>query len=259
MSKFFQAKCFIQYWLEAVDEHSLHSPFLFDFYTQVINKKSPSNDDEYIESLRQKLLQNTQGIFVDDPGSGSMVLTGNERAISDIARTSLSTRKSSSLYTRIITYAQARHIVELGTSLGINTLYLAQGDTHVTTFEGSAPIARIARQNFEIAQASNINLVEGNIDTTLPGFLLRTGKLDVIFLDANHRYTPTLKYFGWLINHVHDRTVMIVDDIHASPEMQRAWQTIQVNDRVYASVDLFRCGIVFFDPSLNKQHVVLSF
>jgi hypothetical protein len=27
---------------------------------------------------------------------------------------------------------------------------------------------------------------------------------------------------------------------------------------VYGSIDLYRCGILFFDPALNKQHFILS-
>ena len=259
MSKFFQAKAFLQYWLEAVDAHSLHAPFLFDFYTKVIRQKSVLGETENIEALRNGYLRNTQILTLQDPGSGSTVLRGSSRMISAIARTSVSPRKFSLLYNRIIAYTRAQKILELGTSLGINTLYLARGTTQVTTCEGSPEIAQLARKTFAAAGAQNINLVEGNVDTTLPALLQNAGKLDFIFLDANHRYAATLKYFTWLLNHIHDRSILIVDDIHASPEMQDAWDAIRRHSLVYASADLFRCGIVFFDPSLNKQHVVLSF
>ncbi len=40
--------------------------------------------------------------------------------------------------------------------------------------------------------------------------------------------------------------------------INKAWKEICKHDLVYTSLDLYRCGILFFDPSLNKQHVVLQ-
>jgi hypothetical protein len=60
------------------------------------------------------------------------------------------------------------------------------------------------------------------------------------------------------VKKVHPNSIIIIDDIHYSPEMAAAWKVIKNHRLVYASADLFRCGIVFFDPSLNKQHVILQ-
>ena len=104
----------------------------------------------------------------------------------------------------------------------------------------------------------NVRLVTGNIDETLPEFLEHERRVDFAFIDANHRYAPTLRYFEWLVGKVHEQSVLVIDDIHYSPEMERAWKKIQQHRLVCASADIFRCGILFFDPSLNKQHVILQ-
>ena len=78
------------------------------------------------------------------------------------------------------------------------------------------------------------------------------------FMDANHRYEPTIRYFELLLKKVHEKSVLIVDDIHHSCDMEKAWKEMQRHRLVYGSADLFRCGILFFDPSLNKQHVILQ-
>jgi hypothetical protein len=49
-----------------------------------------------------------------------------------------------------------------------------------------------------------------------------------------------------------------MDDIHRSPEMEQAWKEIRTDTVVYASIDLYHCGILFFDTNLNKQHFVWS-
>lgn len=253
----FRIKSYISYWLDAVDEHSLHSPFLFDFYTTLLKPPVKPGAFQHIEKLRQQLLHDKRTISVADHGSGKQAKA--LRKISAIAGTSLSAPRFSSFYFRLAQYFEATSIVELGTSFGINSLYLAEKkDATVTTFEGSAAIAGIAELTFEFADKKNVTLITGEIDITLPSFLQRVKKVDLAFMDANHRYKPTIKYFEWLLKKLHEGSVLILDDIHYSREMENAWAEIRNHNLVYGSVDLFRCGIVFFDPSLNKQHVILQ-
>jgi predicted O-methyltransferase YrrM len=257
---FFQARSYISYWLDAVGEHSLHSPFFYDFYTQVLLPKEPDADFEPAEKIRQALLADERMVAAADIGAASSVLSGHQRSIRDIARTSTSPVRYSKLYARIIKAFHCHNVVELGTSFGINTLYLArhnQGTIH--TFEGVDGIADVAQANFDTVGAAGIRLVRGNIDHTLPRFLEDAKSIDFALVDANHRLIPTLQYFEALAMKAHPRSIVVIDDIHASPEMASAWKAIQQRPLVYATADLFRCGLVFFDPSLNKQHVVLQY
>jgi predicted O-methyltransferase YrrM len=257
---FFQLKSFITYWLDNVDEHSLHSPFFFKFYTEVLKGELPTTIIDYLESQRRKLLSDERTLTVEDLGSGSTHFMNNERSVSSIAKTSVNPRKYSSLYSRIISVYNYKNIVELGTSLGLNTLYLGVSPiSRVITFEGSDSIADLAEELFKSNDADNIKIVRGNIDSTLPTALSAIDTVDFAFIDANHRYAPTLRYFDVLAARVNAEGIIALDDIHSSPEMEDAWNVIIQDDRVYATADLFRCGLVFFNPSLNKQHVVLRF
>ncbi|MBA4057247.1 MAG: SAM-dependent methyltransferase [Marivirga sp.] len=259
-NKLFQLKTYITYWLDAVDEHSLHSPYFFDLYSRSLKAKDVDMKSTEIESFRQQLLTDHSRIDVNDLGAGSNRSRNNSRTINDIARTSLSPKKYSLLYQNIIKRFDSPVVLELGTSLGINTLYLARPDqSHVTTFEGASAIAERARKIFALAGSNNITLILGNIEDTLPHYLRSVNKIDFVFLDANHRYTPTINYFQQLLKKSHQHSVFVLDDIHYSPEMENAWNTIKNHGSVYATADLYRCGIVFFDPSLNNQHVVLQF
>ncbi len=125
------------------------------------------------------------------------------------------------------------------------------------TFEGAGSVADVARQNFASVAADNITVVEGDIDSTLREFLSDDRRVDFAFMDANHTREATTDYFERLLNVLHDNSVLIVDDIHLTPGMELAWLDIQRHERVRATVDLYRCGIAFFIPSLDKQHVVL--
>jgi hypothetical protein len=154
---FFQIKSYLSYWLDAVDEHSLHSPFLYDFYTRVV--KAKASPIQGAEALRNKLLADKRTITVHDHGTGRKRTT--QRVIKEIAKKSLSTWKFSALYLRIVQYYNCANIIELGTSLGINTLYLAASKKSVTTFEGSDSVADIADLTFQFSEAKNINLICG--------------------------------------------------------------------------------------------------
>lgn len=253
-NKTFQVFSYLSYWLNAVDEHSLHSPFFFDFYTRVVKGKSPSHPAA--EKLRVKLLNDKRTIDIDDPGSKK----SGRRNIRDIAQTSLSRSQYSALYSRIISKYECKNVLELGTSLGINALYLGSDPAvKVTTIEGSKAISEISQLTFDFAKAKNIRLIEEFIDDSLPKLLETARKIDFVFIDANHTYEATVGYFNLLLKAIHHKSVVVIDDIHYSSEMERAWNEIKANPLVHSSADLYRCGILFFDPSLNKQHVILQF
>lgn len=248
-------RAYLSYWLNAIDEHSLHSPFLFRFVTDVLRARTVS--DREVELLRARLLRDNREIEVRDLGSGANAYP-TVRSVSSIARRSLSPPRLSSLYQRMIRHYGCKTIIELGTSLGLNTLYLARSvGTSVYTFEGAPVLAALARGHFSEMGQENIRVIEGDIDTTLPEFVQGGVRADWVLIDANHTETATLRYFDHLLKILHDDSVLVVDDIHQSPGMESAWRQVQRHDRVRATADLFRCGIAFFSPLLNKQHVVL--
>lgn len=244
-----------------MDKHALHSPFLFDFYTRVLKKKFVLLEIDLLKNIKRKLQHDHRTIHVTDFGGGSLSFKTPLRKISDIVRVSTTQAKFSILYSHIIRYYKCKQVLELGTSLGVNTLYLAKAhdSVQVTTFEGSTEISSIAQQLFQETRSNNIRIVEGNIDYTLPAYLSAIEKIDFAFIDANHRQEPTLRYVELLMKKVHPDSILVLDDIHYSKEMERAWHIIQRNDRVYTTVDLYRCGLIFFNPSLTKQNVVLQF
>jgi len=241
-----------------VDEHSIHSPFFFDFYINVVKASKTEKGDEKIEKIRASLLSNQSLIEINDMGAGSAV-SKNKRTIAEVAHNSLSPESLSNLYQHIARYNDAKYIVELGTSMGLNTLYLAnKKNAKVFTFEGSNTLANIALTHFELLETKNIKLIEGNIDHTLPEFLQGTEKINFVLMDANHRYEPTIRYFNNIARRLNEKSIVVVDDIHWSYEMERAWLELFRHKLVYGSIDLYRCGVLFFDPALNKQHFILS-
>jgi predicted O-methyltransferase YrrM len=254
-------KEFINYWLRCVDEHSLHSPFVYDLYTKVIKPIARISEGQpEIEALRKRLQANNQKILTKTFGATSTINRNPERMISDIAGEGVSPRKYSQLYLQMGLFFEMKSIWELGTSLGINTLYLASiPESEVTTFEGCHNTLEIAKQNFESLNRSNIKSIEGNIDSTLRYELGKVRELDMVFFDANHRKEPTIRYFEECSKMTHASSLFIFDDIHWSKEMDLAWKEIKDHPLSRITIDLFQCGLVFFDPEMPKQHFILDF
>jgi predicted O-methyltransferase YrrM len=242
--------------------HGVHSPFVFEFITRVLNDKRHFYAFDAIEKIRTQLLSNHNSITIQDFGAGSRVAKTNTRKISDVAKSSLKPAKYSQLLFRMIDYYAPKQIIELGTSLGITTSYLASAktDAQVTTFEGSATIAQIARQNHGSLGLTNIFLQEGNFDEELPKWLLNHTKVDFAFIDGNHLYKPTLAYFEALLEVIEDHSILVFDDIHWSREMEQAWNEISGHKSVTLSIDLFFIGIVFFRKEFaQKQQISIKF
>jgi len=208
-----------------------------------------------IETARQKLLQQNGEIEVEDLGAGSSVIKTNKRKVSDIASSSLKPAKYAQLLHRIVKYYQPKTILELGTSFGVTSSYLASANLNAKLFtiEGSPAIANIARKTFERVGLNNIELIEGDFDTVLSPLLEKLNKIDLAFIDGNHRKEPTLGYFHQLLQHSTASTILIFDDIHWSKEMEEAWMRIQRSPQVTLTIDLFFIGLVFVNPDFKMK------
>ncbi len=253
----FQLLAYLRFWLRSGNAHGLHSPFVFGLYTSVVQHTGQYRAYAAIEERRRQLLANAESISVADFGAGSHTGAGQQRRVADIARTAAKPRKLAQLLFRLANYLRPTTVLELGTSLGLSTAYLAAANlgSRVLTFEGCPNVAAVARETFTTLNLNNIEVVEGNLDHTLAPALATLGApVDFAFFDGNHRYEPTLRYFEQCLAHRTDESVFVFDDIHWSEDMERAWKTIKAHPDVRLTVDLFYIGLVFFRKNQPKQH-----
>lgn len=242
--------------------HGTHSPFVYDFITRVLNDCTPSPAYKKVEMMRRQLKADARVLSVDDFGAGSVYAVKKQRSVQSIARTAAKPRKYGQLLYRLVSYYQPRQLLELGTSLGITSAYLSLAATNgrLVTMEGASEVAAVARENFNALGISNIHLLEGNFEETLPLYLAGAGTIDFAFIDGNHRKEPTLAYFNQLMQHAGNDSIFIFDDIHWSEEMEMSWEIIRNDPRVRCSIDLFFIGIVVFRQEFReKQHFEIRY
>ncbi len=242
--------------------HGIHSPFVFDLVKNVLNDKRDFYAFSPIESMREQLKLDQTILQVDDLGAGSAVSKSNQRSVSQIARHSLKSKKLAQFLFRMVNYYQPQIIVELGTSFGLSTAYMAAANpnANVFTIEGSPAIAAVAKKNFEKLNLYNTRLLEGGFDAILSSLLQHIKRVDFAFIDGNHRLDPTMRYFELLLKYSSENTILVFDDIHWSEEMELAWRKIQDHPTVMCTVDLFFLGLVFLRKDFKvKQNFVIRF
>ena len=123
---------YLQYFLTALNGkgHGVHSPFVFGFITKVLNDKTEYSCYKEIEQLRSQLKNDNTLLTIEDFGAGSRMHASYKRKVSEIATSSLKPRKFSQLIFRMVNFYKPLNVLELGTSLGVTTAYLASANTN---------------------------------------------------------------------------------------------------------------------------------
>lgn len=245
----------------------IHSPYLFELVRFVLRDRNAYYCFADIERRREYLKACDDELDVVDFGSrGSKEGTHIRRKVSFIAKKHLESPKVGQMLFRLVNFLgehekRPLQILELGTSLGITTAYLASPDSrnNVRTFEGSGEVLKVAQGVWRALKLENISWMEGNIDETLfsSDFSLLSdapARIDIAYIDANHTYEATMRYADFLLERLNQKGVLAIDDIHYSEEMERAWNELKADPRVTTSMDLYHLGLLFVDPHYLKRH-----
>ena len=261
MSKLAQLRRFWNWYRRAETVYQVHSPFVFDLANAVLEDRRRFYAFDDIEGLRWRLMRSKETLKMTDYGAGSKVVGTTTRRLAQVARDSANAGRRGRLLFRLVDFLNPRTLLELGTSLGIGTLYqrAGAGGADIVTLEGCPQTADRARHHFNIMKRGEIEVRTGPFDQTLPAVLSEKEQFDYIFVDGDHRYEPTLRYFEQMLPFVGDRSAIVFDDIHWSDDMERAWNEIRTHDRVTLSVDFFFCGVVFFrQEQREREHFDLA-
>ncbi len=260
MSNFYTISAYFKHRFRSKNRHGTHSPFVYKLLDEVFYLKGSYYNYEKINLIRNKMERDNRVLNIIDLGAGSKKLN-NQRKVSDIAKTSVKKKKLAELIYRLVLHLKPVKIVELGTSLGITTSYLAIADAknQVYTIEGDPSIRKIALENFKELNLRNIKSIEGNFDDILPELLNELEEVHFAFIDGNHRKKATLRYFNALLPKMPNGGFLVFDDIYWSKEMTEAWNEIINSEKVTVTIDLFYMGIAFIRKEQVKEHFSIRF
>lgn len=250
---------YLKHFLIAKTRHGVHSPFVYHLVDEVIYDFKDKPEYQKAENLRKKLLKDERYITITDSNADNQI--NEQKQIKSLAKNALRSKKLVQLLYRLAKEFQPSNIIELGTCLGITTSYLATAVpiARIITMEGCPQTAGIAQENFRQLSLNKADLKVGNFDEVLPNVILEEEQLDFIFINGNHRKDATLNYFNWCLPKIHEKSIMIFNDIYWSAEMKEAWVQIKAHPQVSVTIDLFWIGLVFFKKDQVKEHFRIKF
>ena len=200
MTHLWRAKQLAKYISKAKNLHGIHSPFVYELLDSVIYNKTNFSEYQTVETIRKQLLSRTDEIEITDLGAGSTVNKSNKRKVADIAKNSAKGGKWGELLFRLARRFEPEMMIELGTSLGIGSLYQSLGNPHgkLTTFEGCPNTAEIAQEQFNTAQV-NPSIIKGNFDYTLQPYLDSIEKLAFLDVRLQNIQEPIRKKHSYVL------------------------------------------------------------
>ena len=241
----FQLKSFISFYLTSKTVNSIHSPFVFDLLMNTLEDERQYYGLVEMAVIREYLLHDERLVEIDDHGAGSKVNASRKRKISQITSTAVSSESQAHFLFRLVNYLKPTTILELGTSIGLSSLYMhkARKQAQIHTVEGSPALYGIAK-TLHANSGADIHIHSGTFQQVLPKLLADIGEIDLVYIDGNHTYEATIWHHELLKPYLSDDAVMIYDDIYWSKGMNEAWSKIKADGEFSICLDLFDFGII---------------
>jgi predicted O-methyltransferase YrrM len=218
--------------------HGIHSPYLYEFVNRVLFNSQGTEAPEAILKEHHRL-----------------------RSEQSFVRRSSVSRKYGLLLYRITRWFQPEMIIELGTGMGISTLYMSSGspDTPLHSIERDKERAALAAQLICRSCQGPVSIHWGSMEEKLEHVLTLIPHRFVAFIDGNHHYAPTVAYVRKLLERAGEEAVIVMDDIYWSRGMYRAWKEVVSWPEVRVSIDLFHMGILLLRKDLHKTEIKIKF
>lgn len=252
-SRIFTIGSYLSYRLRAAGAHALHSPFVFALYNKVLRPQKHPRRFGHLHKLYDELRRSDKMIEVVDFKTGRV----RRKTVGAVARASLSGPSFSEMLVRLCDYLQVRSVLETGTSLGFNALYLAQSETveKVVSIEGSDSLHHEALDICK--QEPKVHLIQGDIYAELEPALVRH-QPELVFLDADHRSSAIRFCLEKIRAHCPHVRCVVVHDIYWSRDMRSGWHEVMADPSYNLTIDIFRAGLIFPTYPIEKQHFTLK-
>jgi predicted O-methyltransferase YrrM len=249
----YRIKQFLKYVYYSKSIYRIHSPFVYDLVAHVLESKEISKGLLDIFKYRTELSTSNREILFDGFGADK---EQKKHTLSHIEKHISLPHKKGLWYAKIIEKYKYQNIVELGTCIGLGSLYLSNVlENKLYTFEANQACIVESNTLFKRFNKSNIEIISGNIDNTSIEFVSKQAKIDMLVMDANHTYEATINYFNTFLPALHENSLVVIDDIYWSEDMTKAWNELRNHPKVSLSLDFYRCGFLFFQHNrLEKEH-----
>ena len=206
---------------------------MFYFITNVVEENLPFYRFVQLRNLRN-LLEKTKKCV-------------NGEKIADRARSEYSQTYLEMLF-RFVYAIKPKTVVELGTSIGLTTAYLATPDSEATIYteEQNKEWTDFASMNFKKIGVKNIVQTNGDVWS-------RAESCDFLYISKSYPTEKILEAFQSAIAKKTNSFVAVISDICRSDERISVWEKMKREPSVRVSLEMHHYGLLFFDEKLQRE------
>jgi predicted O-methyltransferase YrrM len=255
LKHFFLCKVFHSKYIEQLDKHGVEGKQVTQALIKSLNSENTPEEKllfETLDQFREDLYADKRLINFEEIGSNEVM------TVAEVAKRAASPEIWTRFFYQLTKSKNIVKVLEIGTNLGVSGQYFIKAlknkkKSKFITLEGVKGLCEIADQRLTtISNDQDFEVIHGLYDQTLISEINKEIHFNLLFIDGNHRYDATLKYFELLKKNIADRALVIFDDIHWSEGMRKAWQEIITQRGIVFSVDFFKLGIIIFDSKQSK-------
>ena len=140
---------------------------------------------------------------------------------------------------RLITHYKSENILEIGDSEQLNKTFLSN-------IQLKANLYLYYTKTGEMSAIKTQNNIQPE-------------SFDFVFFNMQNNDELTLNKFMNCLNYFHNNSVVVINNIHQSKEMEEVWRKIMTQKEVTISIDLFFIGLVFFRKEQVKENFIVRF
>ena len=254
--RWFEFQAHIRHQLIARGPHGIHSPFIFDLITHYSKTAPDARLQESIRQIHRRIFRDDRWIEKIDLGTGS----SGKQKINRIAQHSSQPFKHSIFLAWLAKHFGCKHILELGTNLGLTAAALAKINptAEIISIEGCPQTAEIARQHLIKSGIENVKVICSDAGNYLRSHADQLSRFNFVFIDCNHTYSATTEYFKYFQSSKNSDLTLVIDDIHWSRNMNQAWNSMIESNAFEVSMDFLHLGILKRRCGKEKEHFVLK-
>ena len=218
--------------------HGVHSPFVYNLITKVIEERIPFYAFEEIEKFRETLLKGNNNLAI---------ITAEETQSSNYG----------AFLFRMVNFFKCRSVVQIGCSTGVMSIYLASASrtrTECYALENRFDLLQQAKSFAVAHHLHKLYFVEGDYEKSLQSVANRLTKTDLLFINQLPD-SMDVEYIIQLCKPlISQSSILIINDIAKNKKIKKAWKKIKEDPQVKVSMDLYALGILFFNEKLPKRH-----
>lgn len=218
---------YIKYLLQRKSKFSIHSPFVYEFMTKVVNDSGSNHDYDTLWRI-------------------SRLLDG--KSYPNRRR-----RKQGRLLYRLVRYLEPETVLTFGRLSALNTSALALGNLQTKVYLEQSPDFLETLNSMGVV---NVNMIRHNGEEEEQYERLNTGFVYYGLDDFGDGSWNNLED-GFA--EVDEDVVLVFEGIHHSRHTEAAWEAIKASEDVSISMDLYCIGLVFFRDGIEKQDFVLKY